>query len=72
MATVNYLFMYRMQFILTYMLQFQFAVNRGPRPLVQCIAVNVSCLRATFKERRWKRLPSSRRYIKSGEQTGSD
>ena len=64
-----------MQFILIYMLQFQFAVSRGPRPLGQCIVANVKCLLTTLKEGAgnvYLRLADISSTRKSGEQTGSD
>jgi len=64
-----------MHFILIYVLQFQFAVSRGPRPLVHCVAVNVRCLLTTFKEGAgnvYLRLADTSSERTSGEQTGSD
>jgi hypothetical protein len=51
------------------------AVSRGPRALVQCIAVNVRCLLATFKKGAGdvcRRLEDTSSKRKLGEQTGSD
>jgi hypothetical protein len=66
-----------MQIILICVLQFQFAVSRGPRALVQCIAVNVRCLFATLKKKKgagnvYLRLEDASSKCQLGEQTGSD